>query len=249
VSALLDAQAEYLAYLGGAPSAEAREEDGVLAVMTGVSSNSENGVVSRGRVENVAALVAWFADRRVPASWIAADDVVAAELVAAGARPENGGWEMAAPIARIELAHRPEVDVDFVESPAALDAWFDLAAVSGWFGDPSERAPFQRLYGELIELPDRRVRLYLARLETDVVGFAAAFFGASSLLLTNVGVLERARRRGVATALAAARFRDAADAGCDRAVLAPSPSGRPLYEALGFDLHRTPPDRWYYLPC
>lgn len=249
MSALLDAQAEYLAYLGGARSAEVRHEDGAFAVLTGVSSNSDNGVVSRGRVDDVAALVAWFADRRVPASWIAGDDAVAAELVAAGARPETGGSEMEAPLARIGVTAPPEVAVDVVASPDALDAWFDLAAASGWFGETSERAPFQRLYGELIELPDRRVRLYLARLEADVVGFAAAFFGMSSLLLTHVGVLERARRRGLATALAAARFRDAADAGCERAVLAPSPSGRALYEALGFALHRTPPDRWYYLPC
>lgn len=240
VSIEVDAQAEYLAYLASAPSAKTREVDGALAVFTGASSNTENGVVAHGVVADVAGLVRWFAGI-APASWIDLADANADALVAAGARPENNGTVMHARIADIPLAAAAGVLVE----TAAVDDWFDFASAHGWFDDPSERAPFERLYGELV---GERFRLYLARTDGEVAGFASGFYGASTALLTQVVVDESFRRRGVGTALVAARLHDAGELGCDRAVLGPSPDGAKLYTALGFELRPTPPNRWYYLP-
>lgn len=231
-----EAQAEYLTYLGLAPSAAVREIDGAYAVQTGAASNTENGVVARGPVADVAALVAWF---DAPGSWLDLGGANHDALLAAGARPENNARDMIARIAELRLSPPDDVIVE----PARTDEWFDFAAVHEWFGDPGERVAFERLYGELV---GEQFRLFIAKLAGRTVGFAAAFYGTGFVLLTQVIVDEASRRRGVATALVAARLRAA---GREFALLSPSPDGAKLYGALGFELRSTPPNRWYYLPC
>lgn len=233
----LEAQAEYLAYLrrGG----ETREVDGAFAVKTGAFSNTENGVVAHGVVAEVASLVRWFHD--APASWIDLGCANHDALVEAGARPENDGREMYARIANVQLV--PPADVT-VES-ADVTAWFDFASAHNWFGEPAERVAFERLYRELV---GERFRLTSARIGAEVAGFASAFYSSTFVLLTQVIVDDRFRRRGVATALAAERIERARELGCEWATLGPSPEGAELYAALGFELLPAPPDRWYYLP-
>lgn len=140
---------------------------------------------------------------------------------------------------------RLDVPGDVVVSPAHPTEWFDFASTHDWFGDPSERALFERLYTELV---GDRFRLYLARVHDVVAGFASAFYGVSTALMTQVIVDETFRRRGIGTALVAVRLHDARELGCGRATLGPSPDGAKLYAALGFELSSTPPHRWYYLP-
>ena len=81
-----------------------------------------------------------------------------------------------------------------------------------------------------------------------LVGFASAFYGSTFVLLTQVIVDDRFRRRGVGTALVAERMERARTLGCEHAILGPSPDGAKLYGALGFELRSTPRNRWYYLP-
>jgi GNAT superfamily N-acetyltransferase len=234
----LEAQAEYFAYLRRA--GEVHDVEGAFVVKTGAASNTENGVVAAGRVEDVAEIV-----RRldgVPASWLDLAGANGDALLAAGARPENDGREMRARIDDLQVAAPADVTV----RAAAVGEWFDFASTRDWFGDPSERIAFERLYGELV---GERFALLVAELHGETVGFASAFYGSTFVLLTQVIVDERARRRGVATALAAARIERARELGCTAAVLGPSPDGAKLYAALGFELQRTPPNRWYYLPC
>jgi GNAT superfamily N-acetyltransferase len=126
-----------------------------------------------------------------------------------------------------------------------VGAWFDFASAHGWFGRPDERVAFERLYRELV---GERFQLTIARVGGEVAGFASAFYGDACVLLTQVIVDGAFRRRGVATALAAERVERARSLGCDVAALAPSPDGAKLYAALGFELLRTQPNRWYYLP-
>ena len=250
-SPLLAAQAEYLGHLGTAPPAEVREAPGLYAVRTGAASNTENGVVGTAAAsEEAAVLVEWFRSTGTPASWLCQDSSLAATLGAAGCSPERGACEMSVRLAELDLGGTTArgLDVVRVESEGAVGTWFDLAAANRWFADSDERAPFERLYRELALRADARVVLYLARLDDEPAGFASAFYGSSSVLLTNVAVLPAARRRGVATELARVRLREAARRGCEVAVLAPSPDAVPLYTSLGFALHRSPPDRWYYLP-
>ena len=223
---MIDVQAEYLAYLRRA--GEVREADGAFAVKTGADSNTENGVVAHAPVADVEALVAWFAD--TPAAWLDLAGANHDALVAAGAKPDTDAWEMSAPVAELAIAAPRGIDVREVHE---LGRWFELA------GDDyaTLRPAYERLRGP-------QLRFYVA----DDVGFAAAFYGETSALFTHVGVAEHARRRGVATALTAARVREAREQGCERVVLAPSPDGAKLYESFGLTVQRTRPNRWYYLP-
>ncbi len=233
----LEAQAEYLAYLrrGG----ETLEVDGAFAVKTGACSNTENGVVARGPVAEVRELVAWFAD--APASWLGLGGANHDALVAVGARPETTGHEMEARIADLRLTPPDDVVVDVAD----VGEWFDFATAHEWFGEPGERSAFERLYRALV---GERFRLTVARVAGEIAGFASAFYGSTFVLLTQVVVDEAYRRRGVATALAADRIEYARRLGCDVALLGPSPEGAKLYAALGFEVLRSPPNRWYYLP-
>jgi GNAT superfamily N-acetyltransferase len=233
----LEAQAEYFAYLRRA--GETREVDGAFAVRTGARSNTENGVVAHGPVADVVELAAWLAD--VPASWLDLEVANHETLVAAGARPENDGREMWARIGGLNVVP-PD---DIVVATADVGEWFDFASAHEWFGEPGERIAFERLYRELV---GERFRLTVARIDDDIVGFASAFYGSTFVMLTQVVVDDAFRRRGVATALAAERIERARELGCDVATLGPSPDGAKLYAALGFELLRSPPNRWYYLP-
>jgi len=234
---MLEAQAEYLAYLrrGG----ETRVVDGAFAVRTGASSNTENGVVARGRVDDLAELVAWSKD--APASWLDLGGANHDALIAAGARPENGGREMYARVADVRLSVPDDVAVELAE----VGDWFDFASAHHWFREPVERLAFERLYRHLV---GERFRLTVARIGEEIVGFASAFYGSTFVLLTQVIVDDRFRRRGAATALVAERMERARTLGCEHAILGPSPDGAKLYGALGFELRPTPPNRWYYLP-
>lgn len=223
---MIEAQAEYLAYLGRV--GEAREVDGAFAVRTGAQSNTENGVVAHGAVGDVPELVAWFAD--APACWLDVGGRNHDALVAAGAQPEQNGWEITFDAHAVALAPRPGIDVRRVQE---LDDWFALA------GD--DYATLRPVYERLAVLPDETVRFFVVEGE----GFAAAFYGDVATLFLHVGVAERARRRGIATALVAARLAEAGR----RIVLAPSPDGVSLYESFGVEVRRLPLNRWYYIPC
>jgi len=243
----LEMQAEYFAHLREAPSADVREGDGYVAVRTGAASNTENGVVCSGADVPVDELVDRL--RGAPASWLCTEDVhddalLVSALVAAGCRPETASWEMWASLDAIELPAR-DVAVRVAEDEAGVAAWLDLAASNGWFDDPSERGPFERLYRELALRDDARVVLYRAGEDA----FASAFYGDGTVLLTQLVVVERARRRGIGTELARVRLEEARRRGCARAVLSPSREGLAFYQRLGFALARTPPGRWFYLPC
>ncbi len=233
----LEAQAEYFIYLRRA--GETHEVDGAFAVRTGARSNTENGVVAHGPVADVAELAAWVAD--APASWLDLAGANHEALVAVGARPENDGREMRAQIGDLHLAPPDEV----VVATADVGEWFDFAVAHEWFGEPGERVAFERLYRGLV---GGRFRLTVARIGDDIAGFASAFYGRTFVLLTQVVVDGAFRRRGVATALAAERIERARGLRCDVATLGPSPDGAKLYAALGFELLRSRPNRWYYLP-
>src|SRR5579884_3083653 len=117
---ICEAQAEYLAYLRRA--GETRDVEGGFAVRTGAASNTENGVVAHGPVEDVAALVDWFA--KTPASWLDLGGANHDALVAAGAHPERNGREMRARIDALALGAPDDVRVE----PAAVGDWLDFAA-------------------------------------------------------------------------------------------------------------------------
>ena len=248
-SPFLDAHAAYLRHLGTAAVAEVVDADGVYAVRTGVASNSENGALSGAVDAEVARrLVAWFADARLPASWLVGDVQAAAVLEAVGCTPERSAVEMRGPVPELPPGGSVDVAVDAVADERALEAWLEVAGACGWFESEEERRALRKLYASIGLGVSAPLRLRLARAGDAPVGMAAAFHTGRTVLLTAVGVLPSARRRGIGRALALARLREARDRGCDSAVLAPSPDGAALYRSLGFETHPQPPDRWFYLP-
>ena len=89
----------------------------------------------------------------------------------------------------------------------------------------------------------------LARLEGETVATAMAFELDGDCGVYNVGTLEHARRRGLATALTAIQLHDARARGCETASLQATPMAEHLYATIGFrDLgclleYVTPPGR------
>lgn len=255
----LAAQAAYLRYLGTAAVAESVECEGVYAVHSGIASNSENGVISRGDVpvggELALATIAWLHERKRPASWLCAEgeyqQQIAGVLEAAGCLPENNAWEMRSGIAHLDLdfASAPrEIRVLGVESERELEGWLDVAGACLWFESVAERHAWRNVYRDLALGSHEDMCLYIAVEAERPVGMASAFYTDEHVLLTAVGVVEERRRRGIGRALALTRLRDARNRGCALAVLAPSPDGSKLYDALGFETHPQPADRWFYLP-
>ena len=256
-SAGLAAEAAYLRHLALAPVAEVIERPGVFAVRTGVHSNSENGVLSSGPLDPalVAELVAWFAQRELPASWRCAEDAAlagtAATLAAAGCERERAAWEMSAPIETLALDAAPQpadVLIEPVATGRGLDAWLDVAGACGWFETPSQRRARHQLLDGLTLTTAPPLRLLTASRGSQPVGMAAAFHTPTTVRLTALAVLPDHRRQGIGRALALERLRQARAHRCTQAVLAPTPQGAELYKSLGFTTHPLPPDRCFHLP-
>ena len=244
----IEAQAAYFRHLGTSEAADVIERDGVYAVRTGVASNTENGVVSSGAVtEAVAAeLIAWLSG--VPASWVCATrhEETTRVLVAAGCRPDNDAWEMHGLVVDVEADVPEGISVAVVTSERELDAWLDVAGPCGWIDTPADRRARRELHlGRGLEGPHR---LYVAYRGDRPVAMASAFYTDELVYLTDLAVLEEEQRRGIGRALAMTRMREGRERRCTKAVLGASPDGAMLYRALGFETHRQPPDRWFYLP-
>jgi GNAT superfamily N-acetyltransferase len=248
----VQAQADYLALLATLPLVEVRREPGLLAVHTGVDSSTENGVVgNRASAAIAEELVAWFAEREAPASWLAPapepglDEV----LLRTGCRPEQTGIDMGVRLDALpEVAVPAGIEVEPVTDEGGLDEWLELAAACGIVTEPSAREPRRELMLALGLDPGAPVVSYLARRAGRAVGIAQAFYPGESVALLHVAVAEGERRRGIGRALVLARVQEARRRGCVQAVLGPSADGAKLYEALGFETAPSPGDRCYYLP-
>lgn len=229
------------------------------AVRTGVVSNSENGAVSTSdqpiEIELARAIVAWLQEDGTPASWLCAEGPARPESARAlkrlGCEPERDAWEMSATLSNLDLTGpKPPAGTSIatVQKAGELEAWLDVAGACGWFDSPAERAALSRLYHGLGLDDTARVVLHVAYTGDRPVGMASSFYGEQLALLTAVGVIPEARRQGIGRQLASTRLHEAQQRGCTTAVLAPSPDGARLYEALGFQTQRQPEDRWFFVP-
>ena len=232
---------------------ETLETDGAFALVTGPTSNIENGIVC-GRDElapgEAARLISWVRERNVPAAWMQPDGDVSealdAELFALGCREETTGVDMGARIAELELpASTPGIEIAPVREPTELSTWIDIAARCGFFDEPVVQEGQRQLYAAAGF--DGPFQHWLARRGGRAVGIATAFFGAEALLLEHVAVLPEHRGRGIGSALVGVRVQEAARRGLDVAVLRPTPDSQVFFERLGFSHTRVRPRRWYYL--
>src|SRR6185312_9857568 len=126
-----EAQAAYLRLLATSPLAEHRPCGDGVAVVTGLESNSDNGVVASRLDDDADATIAetlrWLRD--APSQWLLADPVAPANLrerlVAAGARPERTGVVMGALLDRLAVDDEPPAGLEVapVRDVAGLRAW------------------------------------------------------------------------------------------------------------------------------
>lgn len=230
--------------------ARVRRGDGWWAVCTGVDSNDLNGVVSAASAVISAAQVAdlrsWLDP--APACWLieAADPSLTATLIGAGARPERSGWCSGRSLTGLaeEPAAHPVVRV---ASAAQLDDWLTLAAACGWIETDADWARLREL-ALAVGLEHPKLRRWVASLGSEPVGFATSIVDGDVVTLDAVGVLAAHRRRGVGRSLLTALMIDAAAAGAETMVSAPSPDGWALQQALGFRRVPVVADTCFYLP-
>jgi GNAT superfamily N-acetyltransferase len=246
------AHAAYLRLLASSPLAERRGCGDGLAVITGVESNSENGVIC-SRLDRdldadatIAETLAWLRD--APSQWLLADPVSPADLrerlVAAGARPERTGVVMGAVLDRLTLDDepRPGLELVAVRDDAALRAWAQVV-------EPAE--PRDRAVDVLASLglgAQSPLQHRLALRDGVVVGAASFFAHGDTVLGQHLAVVATERRAGIGRALAHACAREALAAGARVAVVEPTPDTVAFHQLLGFALRGWPRDRSFCLP-
>jgi ankyrin repeat protein/GNAT superfamily N-acetyltransferase len=246
------AQAAYLRLLATSPLAERRTCGDGVVVITGVESNTENGVVcSRldGDVDaTVAATLRWLDERDAPSQWLLADPVSPVDLrerlVAAGARPERTAVVMGAVLGRLALDDAPPLGLEIapVRDEAALRAWAEVV-------EPAE--PRSRAVAVLASLglgADAPLQHRVAHRDGAIVGAASFFTHGDTVLGQQLAVVATEQRGGIGRALAHACAREALTAGARVALVEPTPDTVAFYRLLGFALRAWPRDRSFYLP-
>lgn len=108
---------------------------------------------------------------------------------------------------------------------------------------PSDWSEYLRIVGvppDFLRRADRKkYHVLVARLDGESVAAAMAFDCERDCGIYNMGTLEHARRRGIATGLLSKHLHDARARGCDTATLQSTPMAEPLYRNVGFrDLGR-----------
>jgi GNAT superfamily N-acetyltransferase len=124
-----------------------------------------------------------------------------------------------------------------------LEAWLDVVAagvaVPDTQGLPSHEAfPREIVVDAMRDLTDAGVQRYLALHDDVIAGGASYGISEGVAQLTGAATAPAHRRRGIQTALLAARLADAAGAGCDVGVVTTQPASKSQQNAQrrGFDL-------------
>ena len=94
---------------------------------------------------------------------------------------------------------------------------------------------FEPMLATFRALDGPHVTHLIARIDEEPVGAGSGFLDGSTLGIYNIATLERARGRGVGTAVTAALMDIGAARGCERAILHSSEMGLPVYRRLGFE--------------
>lgn len=130
--------------------------------------------------------------------------------------------------------------------PAAVRTWLEVVVEAALHPDAlgvAQHEAFSRATLEQAELAglEAGVRSYLATVEGTPAGGGGVRLADGIAQMAGAGTVPRFRRRGVQTALVAARLRDAAAAGCDLAVVTTQPGSQSQanMQRMGFDVGYT----------
>jgi GNAT superfamily N-acetyltransferase len=135
---------------------------------------------------------------------------------------------MAIRVADLAVLEAQPVEVHRVTGVEELPAMVELEVRV--FG--TSRHVAERLLGRGM-LEAAGVRLYLAEIDGEPVGFAWTSTHQGAVGVFGVGTVPERRRRGVGSAVTSFAIRDVP--GADIAWLQPTSMGRPLYESMGFE--------------
>jgi GNAT superfamily N-acetyltransferase len=219
----------------GVDGCDALEVDGLVVLVANVPAPEVNGVVVER--EPADALGAFLAAQDL----LEARGRIFGADIQAGRHPSVDGAVRA--LGLRQLFRRPGMAVgvaDVREGPVpdgvvirrvetTTDAMAFAAVDVEAFDDPPEVA--ERFYAAgLVGLPN--VAAFVAWDGPEPIGMAAAYLHEGSVGLLGVGVVPRARRRGVGVAITSRAAR--AFPSADLAWLHPTGSSRPMYERMGF---------------
>lgn len=241
------ADSALLRLIAGSPMARTRVVGDGFAVVTGLSSNTRNGVVCSRLPEPttdqyVASVVGWLREHGAPGQWLLAAETepldLRERLERAGCRPERTAVHMAARIDDLDLSPGP--------APADLEiiGIHDADALAEALDDPDDA----RLLASLGLHDTAPLRHYAASLAGRTVGVVSLLIDGGAASVLELAVDAGERRRGIGRALVRHALRVGAGAGCAAVSLGPTPATVPFYEALGLMLERYPPERAYYTP-
>jgi GNAT superfamily N-acetyltransferase len=225
--------ASWEAYALGSPGAAVLRSSGVAAAVfpnepeRGVFNNAllERDLGSSDRADALDAMEHAYASAGVDrfAAWVhESDDGMRADLHGRGYTINESTRAMGRALTDLR-APRPPLDL-------APPDWFEYLEHLGAFGVPE---------GLLRGADPAAFHVVLARCEGAVVATGLAFDLGDDCGIYNVGTLERARRRGIGTAVSTLLAHDAADRGCLTASLQSTEIAERVYAAVGFrDLGR-----------
>ena len=115
---------------------------------------------------------------------------------------------------------------------ATLDRWYRANAAASDRTDSGPEFDREMNPPDIVEDPD--LRLLGGFLDGEPVACSKAIRSGNVVGVYAVGTSERARRRGIGTAMSWAAIEAGRDWGCEVAVLQASAMGEPVYRAMGF---------------
>lgn len=211
-------------------------EGGFRAALTGSGVAEFNEVLAEGDHATPAGLEAAIAQAKgagVP--WMSklragVDDAFAEALTAAGCT--ETGTEPAMVLTRLNSLRPSDQarSVRLVSGPAGYEEF--MAAMGAGLGAPD--AAIRAILGPGLA-EDDRVGLFVAEADGELVGQSLCILTPPTVGIYNVGVAEKARRRGLGWALTAAGLEHGRKLGCTEATLQASEMGFSVYAAHGFE--------------
>ena len=222
--------ASWQEYAQGAVDAALHRLPGVDAAVfprepeRGVYNNAllERGLNASGRAEALDVLEEIYAAAGVDrfAAWIhEEDEPLRRDLIGRGYVLDTTTRAMGM---SLDHLHEPRPNI-----PLRSAEWADYLRAEGLPADFLKQADHAAFH------------VLVARLDGEIVSAALAYDFRGDCGIYNVGTAEKARRRGLGTALTAAQLYRARDRGCSTASLQSTPMAERVYAAVGFrDLGR-----------
>ncbi len=214
--------------------------------LSGVPEAMFNGVIATRMTEadadrRIDELVGRFKEEDVPAMWWASPLSTPADL--ASRLAVRGLHRTTMPGMSLDLdAFTPVavpggLRIEVVRDEGGIDAWMEASSEA--FGIEPEQLPRYRQTPEAVLAGDVPGWCLTGWWEERPVATAMVCVGTGVAGLSNIATIPSHRRRGLGAAVTSRGLELARDAGYRTSVLTSTDSGRPLYEALGFETRCT----------